>query len=177
MLLLLFLLLALPALASPLTEYLQVADNAFRQASLYRQQLAATLGREQKFGPVFKVASDYNRSLKNLRLQVESTTPPGEASNYHGALLAFLGKQSEHAGRTEFQVSTLVGDEARAAKYPGGFAEADYNRHKAEFIQFIGSIDAAERPLLDRLIGLRQQLKPDFELEPAREKPQPHRRL
>lgn len=170
-LLLLLILTAFPALAAPLTEYLQVADNAFRDASRYRQQLAATLGREQQFGPVLKVAGDYSRSLRDLRFRVESTTPPGEAAKYHGALLALLDKQREHAATMEFQVTTLVGDEARAAKYPGGVAEADYNRHKAEFLQFIGSIDAAESPLLERLIGLRQQFKPDFELEPAREKP------
>lgn len=171
--LLFLLVLALPALASPLSDYLQEADNVFREAVRYRQQLAASLGREQKFGPVFQVACDYNRSLANLRLRLQNTTPPDEASNCHVALLAFLAKQCEHAGLMETQLSKLVQDEARLATALSRIVEADYNRHKDEFFQFIPGVDVAEGPLLDRFMGLRQQLKPDFELQPTPEKPQP----
>ena len=165
---LLFLLLALPALASPLTEYLKSADTAFREAGLYRRQFAACLGEARQFaGAVHKSASGCNRSLKSVQARLESLTPPGEATRYHEALRAYLKIQVLNAERIDSQVSGLVSDEELLARVGGKRLDDEYKRHVGEFFQFVGTIDSVEKPSLDGVIELRQQLKPDFELEPA----------
>lgn len=173
---LLFLLLVLPALASPLTDYLQLADNIFRQSGLYRRQFVACLDGERKFGNVLGAAGGYNTSLKNLLARLESAKTPGEAKNYHDSLLALMRKQVEHSASIEFQVSNLTQLEGMQARNPSQIVEADYKRQIVDFFQFLSSIDSLEKPLLDRVLELRQQLKPDFVAEPAPEKPGPHRR-
>jgi hypothetical protein len=168
-------LLALPALASPLTDYLKSADTAFREAGLYRRQFAARLGEARQFrGAVYESATGYSRSLKSVQTRLESLTPPNEAAGYHEALRAHLEIQVQNACQTDYQVTTLVRDEELLASGRAKHLEEDYKRHMGEFYQFIGTIDSAEKPSLDRVIELRQQLKPDFELEPTR--PPSHRR-
>lgn len=163
--LLLLVLLALPVLATP-NDYLKSADTAWREAALYRRQFIASLSEAKQFsGAVYKSATGYNRSLKSVVARVEGLTPGAETVRYHEALLVNLKTQADTAVSLEVKVTSLVQDEEQLAKTPAKNLKENYQRHLAEFTQFLGSIESKEKPSLDEVIKLRLQLKPDFELE------------
>ena len=163
--LLLLLLLALPALSTP-NDYLKSADSAWREAGLYRRQFLASFSEAKQFrGAVYQSATSYNRSLSGVLARVERLTPGAETARYHEALLVNLKTQAETAASLEVKVTGLVWDEEQLAKTPAKNLKDSYQRHLAEFAQFVGSIESKEKPSLDEVIKLRLQLKPDFELE------------
>lgn len=165
-LLLLLILTAFPALAAPLTDYLQSADTVFRDAALYRRYFVADLGRLPPFGDaVYKSASDYSRSMRSLQARFYSLTPPGEAANYHESLRALVQQQTGHAASFVYYISQLKLDKERLAQGLK-WAEEHYNSHQKEFLEFTATVDSVEKPKLDKVIELRSQLKPEFKATP-----------
>jgi hypothetical protein len=113
------------------------------------------------------VCHDLQPKFESVQVRCESLTAPSEAASHHEALNGYLRVQVQNAEKIAVKVDGLVRDEELLAQVGGTRLQDDYQRHRAEFFQFIETIEPLERPLLDHLIRLRLQLKPDFELAPV----------